>query len=40
MHLASGHSYPEAGGLNMSALHWDLICDLRKGGHLTVDGEP
>jgi hypothetical protein len=21
-------------------LHWDLICDLRSGGRLTVDGEP
>jgi aminopeptidase len=40
IHLALGNSYPEAGGLNESALHWDLICDLRKGGSLTVDGEP
>ena len=23
----------------MSALHWDLICDLREGGRLTADGE-
>jgi aminopeptidase len=39
IHLALGSSYPEAGGLNESALHWDLICDLRKGGRLTVDGD-
>ena len=39
IHLALGSSYAEAGGLNESALHWDLICDLRKGGRLTVDGE-
>jgi aminopeptidase len=39
VHLALGSSYPETGGLNRSALHWDLICDLRKGGRLTVDGE-
>jgi aminopeptidase len=39
IHLALGSSYPEAGGLNESALHWDLICDLRKGGSLTVDGD-
>ena len=39
IHLALGRSYPEAGGLNESALHWDLICDLRGGGTVTVDGE-
>jgi aminopeptidase len=39
IHLALGSSYPETGGLNQSALHWDLICDLRKGGRLSVDGE-
>src|ERR1700743_3619457 len=32
VHLALGRSYPETGGLNESALHWDLICDPRKGG--------
>jgi aminopeptidase len=40
VHLALGRSYPETGGLNDSALHWDLICDLREGGRLTADGEP
>jgi aminopeptidase len=39
VHLALGRSYPETGGTNDSALHWDLICDLRKGGRVTVDGE-
>ncbi|MGC9220644.1 MAG: aminopeptidase [Solirubrobacteraceae bacterium] len=39
VHLALGNSYPETGGTNVSALHWDLICDLRKGGSVTVDGE-
>jgi aminopeptidase len=39
VHLALGRSYPETGGTNESALHWDLICDLRKGGTLTADGE-
>lgn len=38
VHLALGRSYPETGGVNDSALHWDLICDLRKGGRVTVDG--
>ncbi len=38
VHLALGRSYPETGGKNVSALHWDLICDLRKGGTMTADG--
>lgn len=28
-HLALGNSYPETGGLNKSALHWDMVCDMR-----------
>ena len=39
VHLALGRSYPETGGTNASALHWDLVCDLRAGGRITVDGE-
>jgi aminopeptidase len=39
VHLALGRSYAETGGKNVSALHWDLICDLRSGGRLTADGE-
>lgn len=39
IHLALGRSYPETGGVNESAVHWDLICDLRDGGRLTADGE-
>ena len=39
VHLALGRSYPETGGTNQSALHWDLICDLRNGGRLIADGE-
>jgi aminopeptidase len=40
VHLALGRSYPETGGTNESAVHWDLICDLRRGGRLSADGEP
>jgi aminopeptidase len=40
VHLALGRSYPETGGTNESAIHWDMICDLRDGGRLTADGEP
>src|SRR3954447_2635901 len=39
VHLALGRSYPETGGKNASAVHWDLICDLREGGRLTADGD-
>jgi len=39
VHLALGRSYPETGAKNESALHWDLICDLRGGGRLSADGE-
>ena len=38
VHVALGRSYPETGGKNVSALHWDLICDLRAGGRITADG--
>jgi aminopeptidase len=38
VHLAVGMSYPETGGSNSSAVHWDMVCDLRSGGALTVDG--
>jgi aminopeptidase len=40
VHLALGRSYPETGGTNESAVHWDMICDLRQGGSLTADGAP
>lgn len=40
IHLAVGASYPESGGVNDSAVHWDMVCDLRKGGRVTVDGDP
>ncbi|MDR3632446.1 MAG: aminopeptidase [Isosphaeraceae bacterium] len=39
VHLALGRSYPETGGVNDSALHWDLIIDTRSGGRITADGE-
>jgi len=40
VHLAVGASYPETGGVNQSAVHWDMVCDLRRGGRITVDGDP
>ena len=38
-HLAVGASLPESGGVNKSALHWDMVCDLREGGEIHADGE-
>lgn len=37
VHLALGASLPEAGGVNKSGLHWDMVCDMRDGGSITVD---
>jgi aminopeptidase len=39
VHMAVGRSYPESGGVNESSVHTDLVCDLRQGGRLEVDGE-
>jgi aminopeptidase len=39
VHLALGASYPETGGQVQSALHWDLVCDLRKDSEVYADGE-
>ena len=39
IHLAVGASYPESGGKNESAVHTDMVCDLRRGGRIEVDGE-
>ena len=38
-HLALGKGYPQTGNTNVSALHWDMIFDLRNGGKITADGE-
>ena len=39
VHLAVGASYEFAGGKNVSAVHWDMVKDLRNGGELHLDGE-
>jgi aminopeptidase len=39
IHMAIGMSYPETGGVNDSAVHWDMVCDLRQGGSIVVDGQ-
>lgn len=39
IHMALGRGYPETGSQNDSAIHWDMICDMRDGGEIHVDGE-
>jgi aminopeptidase len=39
IHLALGASLPESGGVNQSAIHWDIVCDLRSGGEILADGK-
>ncbi len=38
-HMAVGGGYPDTGSKNRSAIHWDMICDMRDGGEIVVDGE-
>jgi len=38
VHMALGAGYPETGSANKSAIHWDMVCDLRQGGEVWVDG--
>lgn len=40
IHIALGRSYPECGGVNMSAIHWDIVKDTRRDGQVEVDGKP
>jgi aminopeptidase len=39
IHLALGAGYPETGSKNESAIHWDMICDMREDGEAYADGE-
>jgi aminopeptidase len=39
MHFALGMGFEDLGSHNQSALHWDLICDLRRDGEVYADGE-
>jgi len=38
IHCALGNGYPNAGGKNKSAIHWDIVTDM-KDGRIVVDGE-
>lgn len=39
VHMAVGQGYPKSGSVNQSEVHWDMICDMRDGGEIFVDGE-
>lgn len=38
-HMALGAGYPETGSHNNSAIHWDMICDMRTDSEILVDNE-
>jgi len=39
VHLALGLSLPESLGKNKSAIHWDMLCDMKDGGKIYADNE-
>ncbi len=39
VHIALGRAYPKVGGTNQSAIHWDIIKDMRQEGEIYLDGE-
>lgn len=39
VHIALGNSYSESGGLNKSAIHWDILKDMHKNAEIYVDNE-
>lgn len=39
IHMAIGKGYPETGSKNDSAVHWDMICDMREDSTIHVDGD-
>jgi aminopeptidase len=39
IHLALGSGFDSIGGTNVSAIHWDIVKDLRFGGRIELDGK-
>lgn len=39
VHIALGRAYPNVGGTNQSAIHWDIVKDMRQEGEIFLDGE-
>lgn len=40
VHIALGRAYPECGGTNESAIHWDIVKGLAPDGQVLLDGLP
>ncbi|MEA3327857.1 MAG: aminopeptidase [Chloroflexota bacterium] len=40
IHIALGRAYKECGGKNESAIHWDIVKDLRTEGAVYIDNKP
>jgi aminopeptidase len=38
-HIALGFGFSDLGGTNESAVHWDIVKDLREGGRIELNGE-
>lgn len=39
IHIALGRGIPETGSNNRSAIHWDMLKDMKNGGKIYADGE-
>jgi aminopeptidase len=39
IHIALGEGYPDTGSKNISGIHWDMVCDLRKDGEIQADDQ-
>jgi len=39
IHMALGRSIPESGGVNQSAIHWDILKDMKKDAEIYADGK-
>jgi len=39
VHIALGFGFEQLGGTNESAIHWDIVKDLRSGGRIELDGK-
>jgi aminopeptidase len=39
IHMALGNAYPQTGALNKSAIHWDILKDMKKNAEIYADNE-
>jgi aminopeptidase len=39
VHLAIGRGIPDSGSVNQSAVHWDMLKDMREGGEIYADDQ-